>query len=117
MRFLMQHPSQHQHLTVMISHADCEENRVHLRLCIRTDAKEFAEGHTQALVEVMVDPAASFDPLCTPIQQIQNQRSQVSSNQQSVVLLQQQLSQTLQNALPVLLAPYLRRDHMAGRSN
>ncbi len=63
----------------------------------------------------MVYPATSFDPLCIPLQQVQNQRSQVSSNQQGVVLFQQQLSQTLQNTLPVLLAPYLRREHMAVR--
>lgn len=88
---------------------------LHLRLCIRTDAEQFAEGHTQALVEVMVYPATSSDPLCTSLQQIQNQRSQVSCNQQGVVLLQQQLSQTLQNTLPVQLTPYLRTDHMAGR--
>lgn len=100
-----------------ISHGDCKDRktkRVHLHLRIRTDAKEFAKGHTEALVEVVVDPATSFDPFCTPLQQIQNQRPQVSSNQQSVVLFQQQLGQTLQNTLPVLLAPYLRTDHIGG---
>lgn len=64
-----------------ISHSQCEENRVYLRHCVRADAEEFAEGHTQALMEVMVDPATSFDPLCIPLQKIQNQWSQVSCNQ------------------------------------
>lgn len=95
-----------------IPYAHCEKNRFHLRLCIRADAEEFAEGHTQALMEVMVDPATSFDPLCITLQQVQNQWPQVSGNQQSIILLQQQLSHTLQNTLPVLLTPYLRRDHM-----
>lgn len=92
--------------------AKIETRTVHLHLRIRTDAKEFAKGYTEALVEVVVDPATSFDSLCTPLQQIQNQRSQVSSNQQRVVLFQQQLRQTLQNTLPVLLAPYLKTDYI-----
>lgn len=68
---------------------------LHSRLRIGTDAKELAEGHTQALVEVMVDPATGFDPLCVALQQIQNQRAQVSSDQQRVILFQQQLGHAL----------------------
>lgn len=40
-----------------------EGREVHPHLCIGADVEEFAEGHTQALVEVMVDPATSFYPL------------------------------------------------------
>lgn len=69
--------------------------RVHLRLRIGTDAEEFAEGHAQPLVEVMIDPAVGFDPLGAPLQQIQDQWPEVSTDQQSVVLLQEELGQAL----------------------
>lgn len=85
--------------------------KVHyLRLCVGTDAEEFAERHTQALVEIMVDSAVCFDPLRVPLQQVQDQRPEVAGEQQCIVLLQQQLRQTCQDALSVLLAPYLQTD-------
>lgn len=92
--------------------------RVHyLRLCIGTDTEEFAKRHTQALVEIMVDPAICFDPLCVPLQQVKDQGPEVAGEQQSIVLLQQKLSQTSQNALSVLLAPYLQTErHIRGKS-
>lgn len=60
----------------------------------------------------MVDPAAGLHPLRVPLQQVQNQRPNVACDEQTVILLQQQLGQTLQNTLPVLLGPYLKeRSH------
>lgn len=56
----------------------------------------------------MVNPAAGFDLLCVALQQIQDQWAQVAADQQGVVLLQEEMGQTLQDALAVLLAPYLR---------
>lgn len=81
---------------------------------IRTDAEESTEGHTQALMEVMVDSATSFDPLCVALQEVQDQRPDMTRNQQSVILLQEELSQTLQNAQSVLLAPDLQRESGLG---
>lgn len=61
-------------------------------------------------MQVMVNPAAGFDLLCVALQQIQDQRAQVAAYQQGVVLLQEEMGQALQDALAVLLAPYLRKD-------
>lgn len=58
----------------------------------------------------MVNPTASLDFLCVALQQIQDQRAQVAADQQGVVLLQEELGQTFQDALTVLLAPYLRKN-------
>lgn len=81
--------------------------RVGLHVCIRADTQQSAEGHTEALVEVMVDPTSGSDPLGAALQQVQKQRSQVASDQQSVFLLQEELSQALQNTLSVLVVPDL----------
>jgi len=77
------------------------------RLDVRVDAQQLAERHAQPLVQVMVDAAARLHPRRVPLQQVQDQRPQVPGDQQRVVLLQEQLGQTSQDALPVLLAPYL----------
>lgn len=37
---------------------------------IRTNVEEFAEGHTQALVKVVVDLGTSSDPLGASLQQV-----------------------------------------------
>ena len=79
------------------------------------DAQQLAEGHTQTLVEVMVDAAARLHPLGIPLQQVQDQGPEVPGHQQGVILLQQQLGQTSQDALPVLLAPYLETDRSRAR--
>lgn len=36
-------------------------------MCIGTNVEKFTEGHTQALMKVMVDPATGSDPRCTPL--------------------------------------------------
>ncbi len=59
-------------------------------------------------MEVMIQPDVYFDPLSIPLQQVQDQWSQVTSNEESVFLLQQELRETFQYTLPVLLTPYLQ---------
>ena len=81
---------------------------VYSRLDVGMDPQQLAEGHAEALVEVMVDAAARLHPLCVPLQQVQDQRAEVAGNQKGVVFLQQQPGQAAQDALPVLLVPYLR---------
>lgn len=58
-------------------------------------------------MHVVVNPPTGLDLLCVALQQIQDQRAQVAADQQGVVFLQEELGQALQDALTVLLAPYL----------
>lgn len=81
-----------------------------LQLCVRAEAKQLAEGHTEALVLIMVDPAFHFDPLGVPLQQVQDKRSKVPCYQERVVLFQHELGQTRQDGLTVLLTPYLQTE-------
>ena len=43
-----------------------------LRLCIRTNEEEFAEGNTQALMKIVVNCAIRFDPLRVPLEEVQD---------------------------------------------
>lgn len=56
----------------------------------------------------MVEPNVLLDSLGVPLQQVEHERPQVSGNQERVLLLYQELSQTAQDGLSVLLAPCLK---------
>lgn len=87
------------------------KTRFHLRVSVGADAEELAERHTQSLVEVVVEANILLDSLGVPLQQVEHERPQVPSDQESVLLLYQELSQTAQDGLSVLLAPYLKIQH------
>lgn len=50
-------------------------------MCNRTDAEEFTESYTQALVEIVVDSATGSNSVHVPLQEVQDQRPQVTCNE------------------------------------